>query len=984
MKYILNTSNYNNFKIITDNTLKPRAYFIPYERIDALKDVPLLEERYSSSLVKVLNGDWKFKFYKNPNNLPLVLDTSKVDFDIIDVPSVWQYRGYDRPFYLNCRYQFPCKPPIIPTLNKVGKCFNVYGNGKFMHTTIPQEDEYNFVGVYFRKEEIRKLDNKKYILSFLGVASCFDLYINGKYVGYAEGAHHMHEFDISRYIVDGSNEFVVIVRRWSNGSYLECQDMFRNNGIFRDVLLRKEEYIYDYEIKTTKVNDRYDFELKLNLYKEAKIKVSINNLKSEVVFDKKKKHTVTFKNLDVKEWNAETPNTYLLIVEVLDKGISVESIKKYIGFKDIKIIDDKFYLNSKLIKIKGVNHHDTSPTNGYYMTPEEIKKDILICKEYNVNTIRTSHYPSDPLLLDLATVYGLYIINEADLEAHGVQLGTLMNFNKISQDSKWERHYLDRAIHLYERDKNNSCIIMWSLGNEAGGYKNQDKMYEYFKTKTSIPIHYESVVHSKRKAYDVGSQMYPSLEMVESVGKHQCKIKEFNDRPYILCEYAHAMGVGPGALKEYMDLFYKYDNLMGGCIWEMVDHAYIDEKGVYRYGGDSNEYMHDSNFCVDGLFYPDRTPSTGARLMKYEYRPLIFKHVKENEFEVFNTNAFIDANEYDVEIRVGDNILNKSFSLKSLSKLTFDLPIDKSKESIVYINVYKDGGLVSEESILVNYSVTSEAYIEEKAKLENNQLVFNHGKVYIESDKLIIEYLDEKLEYADHGTLLFRAPTDNDYNTLGFKLFHDNLNQTNIVENVYYEEGKITVSSYIRSGKSTFRNIDIIEVSQDGKIIFTSDLIPQKGKEDIFRFSKYFKLDSSFSDVNYFGRSHESYCDMKDYALVKDNTSNVKYMTEPNIRPQESGNRCDCKYACLSNGKIEVKFTAIDNPFELGIKPYSELELLKMKHIDDEVVTGTYINICKFNRGIGTGACGPITLEKYRYYPQNYRLRFIIEFRKRN
>lgn len=985
MKYILNNTNYCDFKIISENTYPLRSYFIPYLREDVLKEVSLLDERYSSSLVKILNGDWKFKFYKNPNDLPKILDTSSINFDIIDVPSVWQYRNYDRPFYLNCRYQFPCKPPHIPTLNKVGKCFNAYGNGKFLSTVTPKEDEYNFVGVYYKQEEINKLENKKYIMTFLGVASCFDLYINGKYVGYAEGSHHMNEFEITKFLVSGLNEFVVVVRRWCNGSYLECQDMFRNNGIFRDVYIKQEEYIFDYFYNVSKRNDgKYDFELKLDLYKEAKIKVNIQGIKQEVVFEKKKKHYVSFKGLDVKEWNAETPNTYTLFIEVLDNGVMVEGIKKVIAFKDVKIFNDKFYINDKLIKIKGVNHHDTSPVNGYYMTPNEIEKDILICKEYNVNTIRTSHYPSDPLLLDLATLHGIYIINEADLEAHGVQLGTLMNFNKISQDKKWEKHYLDRAYHLYERDKNNACIIMWSLGNEAGGYKNQDKMYEYFKTKTNIPIHYESVVHSKRKAYDVGSQMYPSLEMVESVGTHTCKIKEFNTRPYILCEYAHAMGVGPGALKEYMDLFYKYDNLMGGCIWEMVDHSYQDEKGIYRYGGDNNEYMHDSNFCVDGLFYPDRTPSSGARIMKYEYRPLIFRHIEKNKFEIFNTNSFIDACEYDVEIKFEETILHKRFSLKSLSKLIFELPIDLDKEHIIYINVYKNGNKVSEESILVNYQVKDKEALSSQAKLVNNQLIFENGKLYLDNQKLVIEYLDQKLEYGDFGTLLFRVPTDNDYNTLGFKLFHDNLNQINNIEDIKYEEGKILITSSIKSGKSLFKNEEIIDVDNKGTIIFTSTLIPIKAKDDIFRFAKSFKLDSSFNEVKYFGRELESYCDMKDYSLVKENVFRVKDMTEPNIRPQESGNRCDCKFVSVSNKNVEIKFTALESPFELGIKPYSELELLKMKHRDDEVPTGTYINICKFNRGIGTGACGPITLEKYRYYPKKYELKFIIELGKIN
>ena len=984
MKYFLNTTNYYNFEVINDKTIRPRSYFIPYKDSNLLNITSLMEERYSSSLVKVLNGDWNFKFYKNPNYLDINLDTEKVDFDVIDVPSVWQYRHYDKPFYLNCRYQFPCKPPMIPTLNKVGKCFNAFGNGKFFHYMKPLEDEYNFVGIYQKEIQINKLKNKMYILTFLGVASCFDLYINGKYVGYAEGSHNMHEFDCSNFFIDGNNEIVVVVRRWCNGSYLECQDMFRNNGIFRDVLLKEEEYIFDYSINTRKRNNKYDLEVKVNLHKEAKLVVSLLGVKNEFTLEKKKNHIITFKDLDVKEWNAEEPNTYILLIQVMNDGVNVESIRKYIGFKEVKIKEDKFYLNGKLIKIKGVNHHDTSPKNGYYMTPKEIEKDILLCKEYNVNTIRTSHYPSDPLLLDLATFYGIYIIDEADLETHGCQVGTLMNFNLISKNPKWERHYLDRAIHLFERDKNNSCIIMWSLGNEAGGYQNQDKMYEYFKKNSRLPVHYESVVHSKRKAYDVGSQMYPSLEMVESVGLHKCKIKEFNDRPYILCEYAHAMGVGPGALKEYMDLFYKYDNLMGGCIWEMVDHSYLDEKGVYRYGGDHNEYMHDGNFCVDGLFYPDRTPSTGAKLMKYEYRPLIITHVKDNIFELFNTNAFIDASEYVVRFKVKNEEIDKSFSLKSLSKMKFELPINYNEENIIYIKVYYKDNLVSEESLLINYQVEQEEKLSSHAKLENNQLIFNDGKLYFENEKLIIEYLNEKIEYADYGTLLFRAPTDNDFNTFGFKLFHDNLNQENKISSITYKEGKILLTTLINSGKDVFINEEEIEVSSEGKIIFTSILKAKKAKNDLFRFAKSFKLSKEFNKVTYFGRNEESYCDMKNHALVQEDSRLIKNMVEPNIRPQESGNRCDCKYAIISNDSIYVKFKALEDSFELGVKPYSDKELLSMKHRDDEINSGTYINICKFNRGIGTGACGPVTLDKYKYYPnKEYKLKFVIELGKK-
>ena len=984
MKYILNSTNYHDFNIISDNSLKPRSYFIPYRNKEKLKETNILLERYSSSLVEILNGDWDFKFFKNPNDLNLEFDSETEKFDIIDVPSVWQFRNYDRPFYLNSRYQFPCVPPYIPTLDKVGKIFNLIGNGKILSYVKPDQDEYNFVGVYRKKINLDKEENKKYILSFLGVCSCFDLYVNGNYVGYAEGSHNMHEFDVSSYLDNSENEVLLVVRRWCNGSYLECQDMYRNNGIFRDVLLRKEEFLFDYQLDIKKVNNKYDLEVKVQLLKEASIKVSLEGIEEKESNNLSKEHVIKFTSLEVNEWNAETPNIYSLFISVISENKEEEVIRKNIGFKEVKIVKDKFYLNDHLIKVKGVNHHDTSYKNGYYLTPEEIEKDVLLCKGFNVNTIRTSHYPSDPLLLELCTIYGIYVIDEADLETHGCQMGTLNKFGLISNDPKWERHYLDRAIHLFERDKNESCIIMWSLGNEAGGYKNQDKMYEYFKSISDLPVHYESVVHSKRKAYDVGSQMYASIERVRSVGEHKCEVKQFNDRPYILCEYVHAMGVGPGGMKEYMDLFYEYDNLMGGCIWEMVDHAYLDEKGVYRYGGDFGEYMHDINFCVDGLFYPDRKPSTGAKIMKYEYRPLKFVHLRDNVFEIFNTNQFIDASSYNVEFIINNNKETRVLKCKPLAKEEFELPISSEEENIIYINVYKGDKLVSEESILVNYQVDKETKMEGNASLKDNKLVFDKGEVYLDKDnKLVIKYEDTKISYGEFGTLVFRTPTDNDLYTFGFKTGSDIIQQSIEVKDVTYFDNKIKVISLIKYKKSIFEVVDLIEVDSLGKVFIESTLIPKKGKKDILRFSKEFVLDKEYDEVKYFGRINESYVDMKDYSLVKEDVRKVKDMTEPNIRPQESGNRCDCKYGEFTNGKYKVRFTALEETFELGVKPYSESELIKMKHNDDEVISSTYINICKFNKGIGTGACGPQTYKEYRYYPdKEYKLKFVIEVGK--
>ena len=620
MQYKINKTNYCSFDVFEDHKLPGRSYFIPYPNRKEADKVSLKEKRYRSSKVVCLNGKWDFKFYPLPKELPDVLDTDNIKFDKIDVPTCWQSRGYYHPFYVNVRYQFPLKPPHIPMEEEVGRVFSWMGvDQKISLRFRKPKNEYNFVGVYRHHYDIDEID-KNYIISFLGVASCLDLYINGEYVGYSEGSHNTAEFDISKYLKTGSNELVAVVHRWCNGSYLESQDMFRYNGIFRDVLLRinEENDIYDISAKTSYKDGLYSLKMRAEVGKN--IEVGFTFVGEDIKLTKMVKAIngvaeADFSDLKVKEWSAEAPHLYDIYFET-----SSCCIKEKLGFKHVEIKGDKYYLNGKLVKFRGVNHHDTSPINGYMMNVDELEKDVLLCKEFNIDTIRTSHYPPDPYLLEFADHYGIYIIDENDLETHASFAMKLPpKFNLLSHDPKWESHYMDRIKRLYQRDKihENTSIILWSLGNEAGGYYNQDKMYEYLKKHSEIPVHYESAIHSDRIAYDVGSEMYPPVNKVEMVGKHIRKEAPLNDRPYILCEYAHAMGVGPGNMEAYWEVIYKYDNLMGGCVWEMVDHAVLHSNGSYTYGGDHGEWEHDGNFCVDGIFYPDRRPSTGAYITKF-------------------------------------------------------------------------------------------------------------------------------------------------------------------------------------------------------------------------------------------------------------------------------------------------------------------------------------------------------------------------------
>ncbi len=978
MKYYLDKSNYSDFDTIEKNKLPGRSYFIPYPSREGADRVSLKEKRYQSEKVKCLNGDWDFRFYPRPAELPDVLDTDNVKFDTIDVPSCWQFRGYYHPFYVNIRYQFPYHPPVIPREEKVGKVFSIMGVDQKLSLRYKDPgEEYNFVGVYRKKIEIED-DDKNYVISFLGVASCLDLYVNGSFVGYSEGAHNTAEFDLTGYLEKGENELVAVVHRWCTGTYLECQDMFRNNGIFRDVLLRISEPsdFWDLDAVTKKNAGKYSLKLSAKTLADTDVTFILEGngiTRRETVRTNEKSAAVTFEDLDVTEWSAEDPVLYNVYFET-----STSCVKERIGFKSVKIHKDVFYLNGHKIKFKGVNHHDTSPTDGYTLTPDEIERDVRLCREFNIDTIRTSHYPPDPLLLEMADEMGVYIVDENDLETHGTVVMQLPStYNSISDDPKWEPRYVDRIQRLYQRDKlhANTSIIMWSLGNEAGGYHNTDAMYDYLRAQSDIPVHYESAVHCKRQAYDVGSEMYPSVDMVHRTGEHRRKMKRLNDRPYFMCEYAHAMGVGPGNTEAYWKEIYNYDNLMGGCVWEMVDHAILHEDGSYTYGGDHGEWEHDGNFCVDGMFYPDRTPSVGAKIIRFIYRPIRVTYVEGDIFEFFNTTAFSEGRRYHLNFLWNDGTeTNMRVKVAPLTRIKSRVPlgstVDGNLSAIVTVVDTKTGETVSEEQIVISEKVPEAPvtkHITEDCVVANGTFALS-----LPGGRTLIS--------AEQSTLLYRAATDNDTDLKFRNSMLPYFAQTETVKSSERTPNGYKVVTEVTNEKASFLVTDMYEGTSEG-ILVTSTLHCTKGGGIVPRFGKCFRLDDIFDQVKYIGRTGESYCDMKEQFPIREVSCTVADMTEPNIRPQESGNRCDCTLASVSDGRTTVTFKAVDKPFELAIKPYTDKALFTMRHRSDEIRTGTYVTIQAFQQGIGTGACGPGVMPEYQYSAkEDYELRFIISF----
>lgn len=980
MKYTINKTNYHDFAAYELNKLPARSYFIPYPERAQADAVTPKQKRYQSGKVQCLNGEWDFKFYPLPKELPDTLDTDSVKWDKLDVPSCWQFRGYDKPFYVNIRYQFPFKPPVIPTVDKVGTVFSWLGvDQKVWPRWKKPDDQYNFVGVYRRFIDVAD-DSKRFTIGFMGVASCLDLYVNGEFVGYSEGAHNTAEFDLTGKLHAGQNELVAVVHRWCTGSYLEDQDMFRNNGIFRDVLLRIDEPtdFMDIDAKTKKTGSTYQLTMTATTYADTAVIFTLEDhgvKQQKSVQTSGKTASITFDNLSVTEWNAEAPTLYTMYYET-----ATSCVKEHIGFKTVEIKGDVLYFNGRKIKFKGVNHHDNSPTNGYTMTPDEIERDVLVCKAHNIDTIRTSHYPPDPLLIELADELGIYIVDENDLETHAsfamVITGT---YNIISHDPKWQPRYIDRITRLYQRDKihGNTSIFMWSLGNEAGGYNNTDAMAEYLHQHSDLPVHYESAVHCKRIAYDVGSEMYPSVQMVHDVGEHCRKQKPLNDRPYFMCEYAHAMGVGPGNTEAYWQEIYKYDNLMGGCVWEMVDHAVLHKDGSYTYGGDHGEWEHDGNFCVDGLFYPDRTPSTGAKIMKFIYRPIRISFIQNGLFEVFNTCGFSDGKRYRLNIVWNDGTTQTiTPDVPPMTRKTLDLtcgkPVNGTLMAVVTTVDTVIGETVAQEQLVLGLRVPSApalTALDAACTVADGKLTVKNGGKPV-------------LTTAEEGSILYRAGTDNDTDPFFSYTMKPYLAQTEKVVSTEKTANGYKVICEVANKKAKFEVTDTYEGCADG-ILVTSRIHCVSAGGILPRFGKTFRLDKAFDAVEYTGRTGETYIDMRDQFTIGKVSCRVADMTEPNIKPQESGNRMDVTEASVSDGKTKVSFIAVDKPFELGIKPYTDRALAAMKHREDEKRTGTYITIQAFQQGIGTGACGPAIAKEHQYSAkQDYEIKFIIRVEK--
>ena len=641
--------DWENQKLLHRNRLRPHSTMHPFPDAETACAV----SRDKTPYVQLLNGKWQFCYVASPEEAPEGFFTETFDISrwrTLPVPSHWQLHGFGRPHYTNDQYPFPVDPPRVPTENPTGLYKRRF--------TLPAEWKERFITITFE-----------------GVDSCFYLWVNGREAGFSKGSRMPAEFDITNIVRPGENSLAVMVVQWSDASYIEDQDQWWLSGIFRDVYLtaRPKVFIRDIfakapangsfsaeiVVKNDTDTNAEGFIVEAQLFSSEKKAVFKEPLSAKTGVASQGESIVSIQSAVQNPllWSAERPHLYTLVVSIKDSSNSVLGAASCrIGFKTVAIKKGVFNINGVPVKLKGVNRHEIHPDYGRAVPYETMVKDITLMKQHNINTVRCSHYPHDPRWLDLCDEYGMYVVDEADLECHGFCF--IKDWSRISKDPSWNDAYVDRMVRMVERDKNHACVVIWSLGNESGFGRNHQAMAAYAKQRDpSRPIHYEgSEEPHPDPCCDIVSVMYPTVAKLEDEGK---RVDE-PDRPYYMCEYAHAMGNGPGNLKEYWDVIYAYPRLMGGCVWEWVDHGLRahtpDGREYIAYGGDFGDEPNDGNFVIDGLVFPDRVPSPGLIDFKKHIEPVKIEALDalQGKFKVTNRYDFIDVSELQCEWSLSD------------------------------------------------------------------------------------------------------------------------------------------------------------------------------------------------------------------------------------------------------------------------------------------------------------------------------------------
>ncbi len=1022
------TKYYEDPKTLHLGTMPYRAYYIPFEADKPANEI-LETAREDSKNVTMLSGDWKFHYYNNRFDVDekfIETEFEAENFDTIPVPSCWQILGFDRNQYTNINYPFPYDPPYMP-------------------------DE-NPCGAYIKKFQMTKDQvDKKNFLNFEGVDSCFYVWVNGNFAGYSQISHSTSEFDISDLLKSGENTLAVLVLKWCDGSYLEDQDKFRFSGIFRDVYIvtRSKEHIRDFFAKSEVSSDckkakiLVDIEYFNNpvpttcLLLDADDKTGIFSEDGKKLLGQAKGNSLETKQVsgghiefeieDPKLWNAENPVLYTLILKTEE-----ETIVQRVALRRVEIIDQVIYVNKVAIKIKGVNRHDSDPYTGASIDQKQVLKDFALMKQHNVNGIRTSHYPNSPWFLQMCDEIGFYVISESDIESHGsaaVYNGNhLTTYGNLAQMDIFYGAICDRIESNVRRNKNCGSIIFWSLGNESGYSKAFEDAARWIKSYDNTRLtHYEGSVYetgghkNDTSMLDVYSKMYDSLEKVDEYLNN----KE-NKKPYILCEFIHAMGNGPGDIEDYFEKIYNDNRFIGGFVWEWCDHAVYmgktaDGKDKFFYGGDFGEYPHDGNFCVDGLVFPDRRVGNGLLEYKNVIRPVRAsvedlssgKIYFENKLDFTNLKDFLFVS-YDVVCN-GNTVesgIMEELDIPAHSGKTVQVNFTRPEGGISYLNLHYilkedrpfltkghelgfDQLLIQEgrykadkdkaDSVMFAGKEIQVAEDERAVILTGSNFRYVYNKLTGTFTSLVnnqVSYLEKPMEFN-----IFRAPTDNDRNIrvewekAGYDKKTVRVYNTSITTG---DEARITSSLAIAAIQ--MQHIIDIEVTwsikKDGSIAVKMNAVRNTEMPYLPRFGLRMFMPKAFSKVQYFGFGpYESYIDKHRCTYIGKFKQNVSDMYEDYIKPQENSSHYGCQYLSLSDEQEHLLEVTGEEDFSFNVSEYTQEELAVKKH-NFELQKSGYTVVCLDykNSGIGSNSCGPELIKKYRLEEEKIAFEWTLSF----
>ena len=921
--------HYENPERTSENRCPARSWYIPG----------------GVSRQHMLNGDWQFAYFQRDIDVPETV----TQWDTIPVPSCWQLHGYENPNYSNINYPYPCDPPYVPDDNPCG--------------------------IYQRSFELDKWGRTYFV--FEGVSSCAYLYINGHYVGFTQGSHLLAEFDITDFVNQGHNTVQVKVLKWCCGSYLEDQDFFRYNGIFRDVYLlqRPEGHITDVQM----IPD--DQHISLTLDGEAEVRIFDGDT---LLTQQKMVDYFDFAPAQPVLWNAEKPHLYTVKLERAGEIITLRA-----GLRKIEVGPDYAILvNGVPVKFHGVNHHDTSPNRGWCQSEAELRRDLELMKSLNINCVRTSHYPPAPVFLQLCDELGLYVVCETDIETHGFlrRLPNVPYRYDVESNAwpctkaEWKHEFLDRMQRMVEHFKNHPSIFMWSSGNESGHGCNQVAMLRW--TKQRDPSRLVHAEDASRKGQihnaDVFSMMYSSLQEVERFA-----LCDDINMPVFLCEYSHAMGNGPGDVWDYNTLFDRYPKLTGGCIWEWADHV-VNVNGVQRYGGDfPGEQTHDGNFCCDGLVFSDRSLKAGSLDAKAAYQPIRTSY-EDGVLTVYNRLDFTNLEEYEFRYTIeadGEVVAREELWLHAAphTSVCVEVPYERSTAQFgVFLNaeLWKDGVLWAHTQHPLPFDAvqTEEAPLLELTETDRDiiaqgqQFLYTFSKHYGAFTSMLI---DGREQLADKPILTaFRAPTDNDRDTRFMwqqldEWRGENLDKSSVkIYRCFVEEGCIVVEGALAgiSRAPLMKFTQRVSVYADGTV---KTQLQGNIRKDAFwlpRMGYEFSLPGEMDHFAYYANGpYESYRDLCHAGRIGlfESTAEKEYVHY--VRPQEHGNHTSARWLRIG----DLEFAAAD--MEVCVSQYSTAALTKAEHTDELVSDGKiHLRIDYKVSGIGSNSCGPELEKMYR------------------